>query len=270
MPRSRLVHAVLLGCLLGLLGHSAFAQEGGREDEHGPLEFSHPMVTESPSPDTKLRLDFLDRSNPNASVTSGTIRVEGEYAFHPWVSLAVTVPFEWRDAGALPRRSGIASTEVAVKFASFALATRGVLLGGGLSSEVPTGSDANDIGSSHLVGMEPFADVAMRRGRLELVTFTSFGQSIGMRPGESQDRDWSANFSALWNVTERTQGLLEVDTQRALAGSESGAEITCVSPGVKLVPPHDRGIMFGASLRIPVSAARDFDRELLVSVMYHF
>lgn len=260
---------MLAGCLLSV-GNSASAQDRGGAGEHGPIEFSHPMVAESPSPDTKLRLDFLDRSNPDSSVTRGTVRLEGEYAFQPWVSLAVTVPFAWRGADAFSQPSGFGSTEVALKFASFVLASRGVLLGGGLSSEVPTGSDANDIGSSHLVGMEPFADVAMRCGRLELVTLTSYGESVGLRAGDSPDRDWTANASALWHATRRTQGLIELDTRRTLSGSERGSEITNVSPGVKLVPLHDRGVMFGASLRIPLSPARDFDREVLLSTMYHF
>lgn len=269
MTRS-LVLTVFVGCLMACMGQSASAQEGGRKDEHGPIEFSHPMVTESPSPDTKLRVDFVERAKPDSTLTSGTVRLEGEYAFQPWVSLAVTVPFEWRGAGADPRRSGIASTEVALKLASFALADRGLLLGGGLSSEMPTGSDANGIGSSHIVGMEPFADVAMRRGSLELVTLASYSESTRLRAGDSRDRDWSANFSALWHLTARTQGLVELDTRRALAGSDGGSQVTCVSPGVKLVPLHDRGVMFGASLRIPISTSRDFDRELLLSTMYHF
>ena len=89
-------------CLLTIVGlfgraHRLLAQEHEHEhDPHdGPIHFAHPLFTESPSPDTKLRVDYLFRQ-----VTSGvhehSMRLEGEYAFTPSISIEANIPITSR------------------------------------------------------------------------------------------------------------------------------------------------------------------------------
>jgi len=246
------------------------AHAQARDHDHGRegFEFSHPLVTESPSPDTKIRVDFLQRGAADSTTPNGTARIEGEYAFRPWVSLALTVPFEWRSAEG-NRSSGVAASELALKFASSGLASHGILLGGGLDVGLPTGSGVEE-GPSNGVALEPFADVAMKTGSVEVVAFGSYSASTAANGGEPAEREWSANFSSLYHVSGRAEALLEVDTHRALSAADEGSQFTYISPGAKFVPFVNRSIMFGVSLRMPVSVAREFQRELLLTAMYHF
>src|SRR5712671_3470559 len=75
------------------------AQEHDDDHDHDHLHFSHPLVTESPSPDTKLRLDYIGfRTRDPTGIHENTFRLEGEYAFTHSVSLAVVAPFISRTA----------------------------------------------------------------------------------------------------------------------------------------------------------------------------
>src|SRR3954469_24491545 len=126
------------------------SQEHEEDHDHDHLHFSHPLVTESPSPDTKLRLDYIaTRSSDPADIRENTFRLEGEYAFNHSVSLAIVAPFISRTAPATDRASGVGNVELSLKAASLEYGERGVLFGGGLSLALPTGSDAKGIGSSH-------------------------------------------------------------------------------------------------------------------------
>lgn len=191
MSRRNGLIALILGISPVVATH---AQAAADNHSHEGFEFAHPLVTESPSPDTKIRLDFLQRTVTDSAMANGTARIEAEYAFRPWVSLALTVPFEWRNAEG-SRSSGVAM---------------------------------------------------------------------------SAEREWSASISSLYHVSERSQALLELDTRRALSGPEEASEFTYLSPGAKFVPFANRSIMLGVSLRLPVSTAREFQHELLLTAMYHF
>ena len=148
------------------------AQEHDEDHDHDHLHFSHPLVTESPSPDTKLRLDFIGaRTNDPIEISENTFRLEGEYSFNHSVSLAIVTPFISRRAPAAERASGLGNIELSLKAASLAFGEQGVLLGGGLSAALPTGSEAKGIGSAHLVELEPFLDAGYKRDAFELVGF---------------------------------------------------------------------------------------------------
>lgn len=59
------------------------AQEHDDDHDHDHLHFSHPVVTESPSPDTKLRFDYLGtRTSGLGGIHESIFRIEGEYGFN--------------------------------------------------------------------------------------------------------------------------------------------------------------------------------------------
>ena len=130
------------------------AQEHEANHDHDHLHFSHPLVTESPSPDTKLRLDYIGtRTSDPTGVSENTFRLEGEYSFNHSVSLAIVTPFISRTAPAAERASGLGNIELSLKAASLAFGERGLLLGGGLSAALPTGSDTKGIASDGFAGL---------------------------------------------------------------------------------------------------------------------
>lgn len=246
------------------------AQEHDEDHDHDHLHFSHPLVTESPSPDTKIRFDLLAaRTSGPAGLHENTFRLEGEYAFNHSVSLAIVTPFISRTAPQAERASGLGNVELSLKAASLAFGEHGLLLGGGLSAELPTGSDKKAIGSAHIVELEPFLDAGYKRDAFELVGFALLSSTFHHRAGEAVERNLTFDFSALYRLQSRIEGLIEVATTRALTGAESGSQQTFIAPGVKVYPFTNRKLMFGASVELGTSAVRD-TRALLVSGFYHF
>jgi hypothetical protein len=240
------------------------------DHDHDHLHFSHPLVTESPSPDTKLRIDYLGvRTSGSTGVHENEFRLEGEYAFNNAVSLAIVTPFISRTAPVVERASGLGNIELSLKAASLAFGERGFLLGGGLSAALPTGSDAKGIGSSHLLELEPFLDAGYKRDALELVGFATLSSTFRRRAGEEAERDLTFDFSTLYRIQSRLEGLIEVTTTRALIGDESGIQQTFIAPGFKAYPFTNRKLMFGASVEIGTGAGHE-THALLVSGFYHF
>jgi hypothetical protein len=249
---------------------TSYAQEHEEDHDHDHLHFSHPMVTESPSPDTKVRLDFLAvRTSGSVGLHENTVRLEGEYAFNHSVSLAIVAPFVFITAPATERASGLGNIELSLKAASLAFGERGLLFGGGLSAALPTGSDAKGIGSGHVVELEPFLDAGYKRDEFELVGFALLSSTVHRRPGEEAERNLTFDFSALYRLQSRLEGLLEITTARALVGVESGSQQTFIAPGLKIYPFTNRMFMFGASVELGTGIVHD-TRAVLLSGFYHF
>lgn len=249
---------------------SAQATHHNHDDE---FEFTHPLVTESPSPDTKIRLDFTDLQLGEDGVDAGeqSYRLEAEYAFQPWVSIEVNVPYVTRHIGGRSAGSGVGSAEAALKLASFRLAERGILLGGGVEFGLPTGQSSEGIGSDHLVEVSPYADIGYMRGSLELVGFTNLSFTTNRRIDEPAERELEYSFSGMYHFTPVVSGLLELDGASALAGEESGTSSFNLSPGILVHPRVDDGhLLFGISAGFPITGARELDRRILFSAFYHF
>ena len=247
----------------------AAAQEHDDDHDHDHLHFSHPLVTESPSPDTKLRLDFVSvRTTEPGSDRESTVQLEGEYAFGHSLSLAVVTPFVWLRSGG-NTLSGPGDLELSLKGASMAFADRGILIGGGLSTTLPTGSDEKGIGSSHIVELEPFLDAAYKHDALELVTLLSTSSALNRRSGEEAERSLSLNSSVLYAMVPKVEALFEIATTRALVGPATGSWLTLIAPGVKLYPFQNRQFMFGASAGFGTGEISTV-RTVLLSAFYHF
>ena len=246
------------------------AQEHDEDHDHDHLHFSHPLVTESPTPDTKIRFDYLAVRTTGATDERETdLRLEGEYAFTHAVSLAVVAPYVFRTLPGGTKLNALGSLELSLKAASLRFAEQGILIGGGLSMALPTGSDAKGIGSGHIVELAPFADLGYKRDALELVALTTYSTTVRRHPGEKAERTLSFDASALYHIQPRLEGLFEVSTSRALSGIESGTQQTFIAPGIKVYPFPIRQLMFGASVELGTGSVRD-TRALLLSGFYHF
>ncbi|NUQ20201.1 MAG: hypothetical protein HOQ09_04495 [Gemmatimonadaceae bacterium] len=261
--------------LVVLVASTAAAQATAHDDHdddhhHEHLHFSHPLVTESPSPDTKLRVDYLwARSGAGIDRTiDHSVRVEGEYGFSSALSLAVTVPYVWR-SDALANVHGFDDTELSLKAASLRWGEQGVLVGGGLSAGLPTGNDARGIGSSRAIGLEPFVDVGVMRGKLQLVGFAQYGTTVRNPVGVDAERELTFNGSALYPLGRLAELLVEYETSRV---NEAGSAVTSrlVAPGIKVYPFANRQLMAGISVPVGVPTDAASARGVLVSAFYHF
>lgn len=251
----------------------AFAQHDDDHDHHhGALHFTHPLVTESPSPDSKIRVDYAwFRAAADSAPLEGRVTaVELEKAFSPSISLSVTVPYEWHTRPVSERAGGFGSTELSLKAVTYAQAKRGLLFGGGLSAGLPTGSDAKAIGSAHAVELEPFVHAAYMHHDVELVTFLDYSTLTRLRAGEENERELTFDGSALYHLGEHAQALVELESARALGGGASGGQVTSVAPGFEIVPFEDTPLMFGVSYLAGVAGRSHDNRQLLISAFYHF
>lgn len=257
-------------CVLLICSSTAIAQQHDHvdHDHGGPLHFAHPIFTESPSPDTKLRLDYLFR-RITSSAYEQSMRLEAEYAFNPNVSVEANVPITSRSESRTTANS-VGSGEIALKLASFAAAERGLLLGGGVALGVPTGNDRKAIGSSHIVEVEPYVDAGYRHGEAELVSFLSFSTTTNRRPDEAREEEVALAASGLYHVAERVETLFEFQTVRSVAGDVKGRQTAAVGLGVKYHIGRVHHLVVGIGGRVPVTHDRDSEYEVLLSALWHF
>ena len=261
--------AVYAFALAGSFARVAGAQ--AHEDDHGHdhLHFSHPLLTESPSPDSKLRLDVAFASDRLTGSHAMALKAEGEFAFSRSFSIAVTAPFVRITSPGPLRTSAFGSVEVSAKAASFAFAESGILLGGGMSLGLPTGSDAKGIGSGHLYEIAPFLDAAIRRGNLETVGFLTYSTTANRDPGEASENALTLDGSVLWRFLPQVELLAEMTTSRAVGGSPGARSETFVAPGIKWRPVKFPKLAFGVAGIFGVGGATK-SNALQTTAFYHF
>jgi len=239
---------------------------------HEGLHFTHPIIAESPSPDTKARVDYLFRNiNDNGqNVNEHGVNFEGEYAFNRSFSIEVDTPYTVVDPKGAASMSHLGTVGLSFKFANFAFEDHGILLGYGLEFGLPTGDEERGIGSDHLVDIEPFFDIGYKRDNLEVVAFTSFGIPINQNQGEAVETEMGYNLSFLYHLNHRFAGILEFDGHTILSGPEDGASVVNITPGFKVKPTHNDKFELGAGVSLPLTNTREFDVRAKVSAFYHF
>ena len=256
---------VVLGALY--LPVSASGQGGPLEDghDHG-RHFSHPIFTESVSPDTKVRLDF--GREWEADGTASELQVEAEYMFHPAFSIEIVGPYAFVTPDVGPNESDFGTVDLAFKFANFAFAERGLLLGYGLELGMPTGDEAKGIGSGHLWEIEPFLSIGIATGNLELVNITRFGIPTNQDAGEEVETELHYDFAALYHFNARVQGVLELNGAAGLSGDQAGQGIVSISPGIKFAPLAVRSLFVGVGGSFPLGD-EELDARLKLAFFYH-
>jgi hypothetical protein len=268
----RLVVYVCAVLVIAVFPTRARAQ-GDHHDEdhdHGYLHFSHPLITESPSPDTKIRLDaaFGSSDEPADSHAIG-LRGEVEYAFSKSLSLAVVAPFVHVTSPRDARTSSLGSVELSAKAASFTFAESGVLIGGGMSVGLPTGSDTKGIGSGHLYEISPFVDAAIRRGDVETTGFLTYSTTTNRNATDDNERSLTFDGSMLWRVIRQIELLGEVTTSRSFGGADGSYSETFLAPGIKWRPSAWPKVAVGVGGILGVGDARK-SNAVQMSAFYHF
>jgi len=256
------------GALLVLLtsvSHVAAAQEDHGHDDH--LHFSHPLFTESITPDTKLRLDFGEEWEVEGRATE--LELEAEYAFHRAVSVELAAPYVFLHPDVDSATSGMGNLEVALKLANFAFAEHGVLLGYGLAVGLPTGDAEAGTGTDHIWELEPFLNLGFAVSHLEVVGWGRFGIPTNQYEGEDVETDFSYDISALYHVSERVQALVELNGRTGLSGETAEAGKVAISPGVKVAPVTGSPLFLGLGVSFPIDG-EETDARLKASLFWHF
>lgn len=220
--------------LAGSLTLPAQAQEqhehspGERHAHHHALHFTHPLIAESVSPDTKLRLDYAwqDLKEKHES----ELEFEGEYAFHRAFSIEAGIHYH-------PETGDFGETHVLLKLANYAFEERGLLLGYGLELGLRTGPGGHAQGGHGHEGdghqhndaepeediyeITPFLNAGLMAGRWELVGWTLFEIPTNQNLQENVGTDVRYHASALYHLTPRIEALLEAHGRTGLSGPET-------------------------------------------------
>lgn len=256
--------------VIAVLASPATAQQEGHNDaghDHSShLHFSHPIFTESVSPDTKVRLDWTGTFGGDED--GNELEFEGEWTFAPSFSIAVAVPYSFVSPDGQPSENAFGNVEVALKFANSAFEDRGILLGYGVAFGFPTGSPEKGIGDDHIVEFEPFLNIGVKTGDLELVGWTRFGIPTNQREDEEIETDFHYDVAGLFHFNGHLQGLLELNGETGLSGEGAGEGTVRLGPGVKFAPFSDSGFMVGLGASFPLGD--EGHAGLRISLFHHF
>ena len=137
-------------------------------NDDGIPDLAHPLIAESPTPDTELRFEYIVINSATADELE--VNPEGELAIMPGVSIEVDVPYKFRDpSDGGSSESNLDVTEIALKLAK-GFDSRS-LIGGGLELGLPTGDDGKNIGSNNELVVKPFLDVGIYQVGLNISDF---------------------------------------------------------------------------------------------------
>lgn len=100
--------------------------------------------------------------------------------------------------------------EIGLKYANFVFYEYNLLLGGGIEFGLPTGNEEKNVGSNHVLEVEPFLDFAYKRERLEIVGFMSFGLPQTENGEDLADLELGWNLSTLYHVSSKVQVILKL------------------------------------------------------------
>ncbi len=278
---------IFLNFILAVVLASAGTLQAFAHEDHahpGGLHFSHPLITESPSPDTKIRLDYFflnvdgevedeelgEEGEGPSKFKESTINLELEYAFTRNISIEADIPYTFINPDEGKDVNHFNNIEIGVKLATFILEEYGILLGGGLEFGLPTGDDEKGIGSDNIFEIEPFLSFGWKYKILEVVSFLHIGFPVNQKGDQNEGDELGYNLSTLVHATEWLEVLLEFDGETVLNGEEEGESVLNIDPGVKFKPfkSKDLQVVFGAGF--PVTNDEEFEYRLIASVFYHF
>lgn len=233
---------------------------------HG-LHFSHPLFTESVSPDTKVRFDFGRVWESEGNETE--LELEAEFAIDRTFSVEIVFPYTFLQPDEDPSTDRVGNLEIALKFANFAFEDHGILLGYGVEFGLPTGDQDEGIGSDHLWEIAPFLNIGAVVGGFEFVTWTRFGIPVNQNAAEEVETEFQYDFSTLYHVSNRIEALLELNGEAGLSGGAAGSGTIAIAPGVKVAPFADSPLLVGAGVSIPLTH-EERDASLKIALFWHF
>jgi hypothetical protein len=270
---SKLLVLVILLCSLGW--SKSIAQEdvsgSGKEDNKRQenLEFSHPLITESISPDTKIRFTFLD-TKAKDNVLSQTYALELEYSPVPSFSIHLDIPYTVLKPTGNHSISNLDEIEMTFKFANFAFASHNVLLGYGIGLGLPTGDQAKGIGNNHIWDINPFFNGGIIWKEWEWTAYFIFGIPSNQYTEENVQTGLESRLTALYHIGRRWEALLEAGNATQISHFYKGEKNYDLTEGVKFRPDPDKPWIIALGVRHPVFQNNEIKLQGIISVFYHF
>ena len=259
------VFTALLLC--GLVVCSIASQVSVADDDGIP-DLAHPLVAESPTPDTEFRFEYIITDAGSADELE--INPEGEFSLMPGVSIEVDVPYKFRDpSDGSSSQDNLDVAEIALKLAKGMSATS--LLGGGLELELPTGDDGKGIGSNNELIVKPFVDGGFIKGAFEYIGFFGLEFPLNQDSLTESEKDLGLEYNlamAYW-FEPRLRGIFELDGEIVLIGDDNEGVINA-SWGAIGSPIKGMPLEVGVGMSAPITKDRDFDQRWIFSLLYQF
>jgi hypothetical protein len=265
------------------------------EDEHAHegLHFTHPLIAESVTPDTKIRLDHQLLDLPDGDkIHVGNL--EAEYTFSRSFSIEAGLPYSYTD-------SDFGNLEVALKFANFEFEDSGVILGYGIEFGFPTAGEVAEeeeplpaVRSGSLDGsplasfrassqsssgggigeaeweIAPFLNIGLKTGKVELAVWGFVEVPFSQEVDEEVETEIGYNLSALYHVSTRFDALMELDGAGGISGGAVGEDVVNLSPGISFRPKANGPVRIGTSVGIPLTNQEQFSTRWTTSLFWHF
>ena len=232
-------------------------------------EFADPLIGESPTPDTGIRLNylFIEKSNADERV----LNPEAELAISDWASIELDIPYTFRDPNdGSESTNNFDSSEIALKLAH--ALTENTVIGGGLELVLPTGDDTKGIGSNNKLVITPFINFGTKIGLLETVAFVGLGfptnqQDPVEEADEEQELEWNLAFS-YWFVPE-ARALVELDSEMIVKGDDNEGVVN-LTLGLIGAPWRNSPFEIGGGVSFPITPDKEFDSRIILSLFCEF
>ena len=236
-----------------------------------PLHLTHPLVTESPLPENEARIAFSYAALPEDEGDEFTLTASVEFAPWDWFSIEVSLPLTHLDPTGAPSQTHLGNAAIGLKFATFALEDLGLLLAAGVEVGLPTGDEERGIGNDHVIELEPWLGVGLKRGRFEWIARIGAGFPLNTNGDPEADAELHWSTSILFHVIDDTIAVLvELDGLHVFGGEEDGYDGIAVTPCVRFAPFHTPDFTFGIGVRLPVGNDRDADVQVIFTVYIHY
>jgi hypothetical protein len=259
---------ILCACIIPFGISNSSAQKKEKEDEDH-LEFSHPIFTESISPDTKIRFNYIN-TKAEDSLSSHGFDLEMEYSPVPAFSLHLDIPYTVLKPKSASTLSHLEDIELALKFANFAFAKHKVLLGYGVSLGFPTGNDLKGIGSGHIFSIDPFLNGGVMWRRWEWTAYFTFDIPTNQRQGEDLQTGLESRLTALYHVDRRWELLVEAGNSTEIGHTTARQKNYDIAEGIKLRPNPEKPWFLALGVRQPLGDNTEFKFQGMFSLFYHF
>lgn len=246
------------------------SEHAGHAHAHPQIGVAHPIITESPVPETAIKLLYA-YADPGDGGAEHALAASLEYALATTFSLELTVPyavFDPVDGGPFGRLDNV---ELAAKWATYRYADHGLIPAAGLAVGLPTGRDERGVGSDHVVGLEPFARLGYVRGPFDVVATVNLAIPLNQTADERDEEDFALayNLAIFYRLRPDVQALVELHGESIFGDDASDAQAFYVSPGVTFQPFSDKSINLGVGVSLPLTDDRDFDYAVNLLAIFH-
>ena len=259
---------ILFSIIIPLTISNSFAQKNGKAKEDH-FEFSHPIFTESISPDTKIRFNYVNTKVDSAMYSHG-FDLEMEYSPVRAFSLHLDIPYTVLKPKGASALSHFEDVELALKFANFAFAKHKVLVGYGVSFGFPTGSDLKGIGSSHIFSIDPFFNGGVMWRKWEWTAYFTFDIPTHQQLQENLQTGLESRITALYHLDPHFQLLVEAGNSTEIGHRTATEKNYDIAEGFKYQPDPEKPWILALGVREPLGTNTEFKFQGMFSLFYHF